>query len=109
MNDLKNAFQKNEVVKRLKELENLLDHNQELNQRIDALKEKQKQMVNAKFYNQKNQYEVYLKEYQNLYDDVLNFPFVEEYLDYLEEANSMLIQVSSIIEKKINDALYKER
>ena len=76
-----------------------------LKEKIDALKNKQKQMINAKEFNQWNQYAIYKKEYDNIYKDILEYPFMEEYLDLLNEANEILGNISYIIENKINKCL----
>ncbi|MDE6583883.1 MAG: YlbF family regulator, partial [Anaeroplasmataceae bacterium] len=87
MNELKKAFLDIPEIKRLKELEFVLDSNPQLNEKILALKDKQKQMVNAKEYHQLKQYNVYSSEYDQIYQEILDFPFVEEYLDLLELVN----------------------
>ena len=89
----------------MKELEPLLDRNVKLNALILSLKETQKKMVNAKEFHQEKQYAIYKKEYDALYERVLNFPFVEEYLELLENVNQYLLQVTQVIEAKINGVL----
>ena len=105
MNKLKEEFLNTELVKRIHSLEKIIDNNQELNQKPDSLKELQKKMVNSKEFNQINQYKVYKEEYDTLYNEVLEFPFVEEYLELLEEANNTLLDICYIIENKINKEL----
>ena len=105
MNELKKAFLETPEIKRLKELESVLNSNTELNEKILALKDKQKQMVNAKEFHQLKQYNVYSSEYQQIYQEILDFPFVEEYLDLLEIANDKLLNITNIIEQKINKKL----
>lgn len=105
MNNIKNSLLETELVKRLKVLEQLLDQNDTLKKYMFELKEKQKQMVHAKEFNQPKQYEQYFNEYQRIYQQILDFPFVEEYLDLLEEANDILLTISGCIEKTINQAL----
>lgn len=94
-----------ELVKRIHNLENIIDNSPMLNSKLADLKKIQKQMVNAKEFNQTNQYLVYKKQYDDLYQTILDYPFVEEYLDLLDEANFMLNEVTTIIEKKINKIL----
>lgn len=48
MNKLKEEFLNTELVKRIHSLEKIIDNNQELNQKLDSLKELQKKMVNSK-------------------------------------------------------------
>lgn len=105
MNKLKEEFLNTELVKRIHSLEKVIDSNVELNNKLDTLKELQKKMVNSKEFNQINQYKVYKIEYDKLYEEVLEFPFVEEYLDLLEEANNKLLDICYIIENKINNEL----
>ena len=105
MNKLKEEFLKTDLVKRIQSLENIIDNNQELKDKLKSLKELQKKMVNAKEFNQFNQYKSYKEEYDVLYEEVLDFPFVEEYLDLLEEANNKLLDICFIIENKINKQL----
>lgn len=105
MNKLKEEFQNTELVKRIQGLEKIIDNNPELNQKLDLLKDLQKKMVNAKEFNQINQYKVYKEEYDTLYNEVLEFPFVEEYLELLDEANNTLLDICYIIENKINKEL----
>lgn len=105
MNKLINAVEELEIIKRIKALEKIIDSNESLNNKIDLLKETQKKMVNAKEFNQYNQYLEYKKEYDDMYEEILDFPFVEEYLELLDEANNLLLDVSYIIEKKINSQI----
>ena len=105
MNKLKEEFLNTELVKRIHSLEKVIDSNVELNNKLNTLKELQKKMVNSKEFNQINQYKVYKDEYDKLYTEVLEFPFVEEYLDLLEEANNKLLDICFIIENKINKEL----
>lgn len=105
VNDLKQGFLSLPEVKRLKELEGFIDTNLELNQKINELKDLQKKMVNAKEYNQPKQYLEYKKAYDIIYEDILDFPFVEEYLDLLDSTNEILKNITMQIEDKINEKL----
>ena len=98
MNKLKEEFANTELVKRIQSLEHIIDNNNVLNEKLASLKALQKTMINAKEFNQVNQYKAYKKEYDSLYEEILEFPFVEEYLDLLEEANNTLLDICYIIE-----------
>ncbi|MDE5715812.1 MAG: YlbF family regulator [Anaeroplasmataceae bacterium] len=102
MNDLKQAVLELPLVKRIQELESVIDSNQNLNLLLNQLKEKQQQMINAKEYHQTRQYKLYEEEYNSIYNAILDYPFVEEYLDLLEQANNLLLDISGIIDNKIN-------
>lgn len=99
-------FNNLEEVKRIKELEGYIDNNKDIKNIFNELKDLQKKLVNAKEYNQINQYNAYLKEYNNLKNELLDLPFVEEYLELLDYVNNMLNYLTKSIEmdidKKIN-------
>ena len=103
---LSEYFNNLEEVKRIKELEGYIDNNKDIKNKFNELKDLQKKLVNAKEYNQINQYNVYLKEYNNLKNELLDLPFVEEYLELLDYVNNMLNYLTKSIEmdidKKIN-------
>ena len=105
MNKLKEEFLNTDLVKRIQSLEKIIDNNPTLNEKLNSLKELQKKMVNAKEFNQINQYKAYKEEYDKLYSEILEFPFVEEYLELLEQANNILLDICYIIENKINKEL----
>lgn len=105
MNKLIDAVSDLELIKRLKDLEVKLDNSVELTNKINDLYLKQKQMVNAKEFNQWKQYAIYKEEYQKIYDEILEYPFVGEYLELLEAANDLIGNISYIIENKINKEL----
>ncbi len=105
MNKLKEEFLNTDLVKRIQSLEKIIDNNPTLNEKLNSLKDLQKKMVNAKEFNQINQYKAYKEEYDKLYAEILEFPFVEEYLELLEQANNILLDICYIIENKINKEL----
>ena len=98
-------FLNTDLVKRIQSLEKIIDNNPTLNEKLNSLKDLQKKMVNAKEFNQINQYKAYKEEYDKLYAEILEFPFVEEYLELLEQANNILLDICYIIENKINKEL----
>lgn len=102
MNNIKEYFQSIPEVIRIKELEHYIDTNSDIQKTFNELKDKQKQMVNAKEYNQTNQYKIYFEEYQDIRARLLDLPFVEEYLELLEIVNNMLNDLTYSIEGKIN-------
>ncbi len=105
MSKLNKLFLELPEVKRIKELEKYINNNSILNEKINNLKNVQKKLVNAKEFNQQNQYILYKEEYDKIYSEILDFPFVEEYLELLEDVNQILLQTTGIIENKINKYL----
>ncbi len=94
-----------EVI-RLKELKNYIESNEKIINKFDEIKNVQKQIVNAKEFNQINQLKVYEDEYKRLNQELLDIPFVEEYLElmnYVDQMiNSFVKEVEYQIDKKIN-------
>lgn len=103
--EIKKEFLLLPEVIRIQELEKYIDNNASINNKLNELKEKQKQMVNAKEYNRLNQYKIYLDEYNNLKSELLDLPFVEEYLELLEIVNEKLTGLTNEIEYKLNKAI----
>ncbi|MBQ9124993.1 MAG: YlbF family regulator [Acholeplasmatales bacterium] len=102
IDNIKEYFNSLPEVKRIKELESYIDSNNEINDTFNAIKDIQKKMVNAKEFNQINQYKLYLEEYNLLRDKLMDLPFVEEYLELLEIVNSKLVFLTQTIEQEMN-------
>lgn len=90
-----------EVI-RIKELEPYIDNNKEIKAKFLELKKIQKQMVNSKEFNQLNQLNIQRKAYEAKRRELLDLPFVEEYLELLDIVDNMLLTLASEIENKID-------
>ena len=105
-NKLLDYFNNIPEVIRLKELKNYIESNEKIINKFDEIKNVQKQIVNAKEFNQINQLKVYEDEYKRLNQELLDIPFVEEYLElmnYVDQMiNSFVKEVEYLIDKKIN-------
>ena len=105
-NKLLDYFNNIPEVIRLKELKNYIESNEKIINKFDEIKNVQKQIVNAKEINQINQLKVYEDEYKRLNQELLDIPFVEEYLElmnYVDQMiNSFVKEVEYQIDKKIN-------
>ena len=106
-NKLLDYFNNIPEVKRLKELKNYIESNEKILIKFDEIKDIQKKIVNAKEFNQINQLKVYEDEYKKLNQELLDIPFVEEYLELMDLVNQMINNfikdVEYQINKKIND------
>ena len=95
-----------EEVKRLKELEPYIKSNNEINKKFDELKDIQKKMVVSKEFELTNQYIIYQKEYNKTKEELLDLPFVDEYLELVDYVNQMLDnlanEINYLIDKDIN-------
>lgn len=105
--EVKVEFLATPEVKRIKELEAFIDNNDDINSLFIRLKEIQKQMVHAREYNQPNQYNIYKDEYNSVYNELLDMPFMEEYLELLEIVDGRLSSFTYTVEKEINKIINK--
>lgn len=99
---LKNYFNDLPEVKRIHELEHYIDNNKDIKKKFSEVKAMQKKLVNAKEFNQVNQYKAYEEEYTKLKSELLDMPFVEEYLELLDLVDQMLISLTDSIEYKLD-------
>ncbi len=102
ISSIKEYFLSLPEVKRIQELEHYIDSNALIQATLHELKEKQKQLINAKEFRQINQYQVYTKEYDEIKKQLLDLPFVEEYLELLEIVDNELKTFSLELEYSIN-------
>ena len=99
-------FNSKDEIKRLKELEHLIDKDDVLKNKIEEVKKLQQKMINSKEYNLINQYKKDKKLYDELLAEINDYPFVGEYLDLLEQTSNELRfltdGINEEIEKLIN-------
>ena len=105
--EIKEEFLELPEVKRIKELEAFIDNNEDIKSLFIKLKTVQKQMVHAKEYNQPNQYNIYKDEYNLIYNELLDKPFIEEYLELLEIVDGKLANFTYAVEKELNKIINK--
>lgn len=102
---IKEYFNSLEEVKRIHELEPLIDNNKEIKEKLDELLDLQHRLVHSKYYKESNRDE--LEElYNQKKNELINLPFLEEYLELLDIVDEMLknysYKISQSIEKDIN-------
>ena len=105
IDEIKNELLGMPEVIRFKELEGYINKNERINTLFSQVKEKQKQMINAKEFNQHNQYNIYNKEYNDLLNELYDLPFVEEYLELVDIINQKLGSLSFLIEKELENKM----
>lgn len=89
------------VVKRFKELENIIDNDQLLKDDYNNLLELQKIMVNKQQKKSKD-LELAVSRYETAKENIMKHIIIEEYLDLLEEINYDLGLIQKIISEEIN-------
>ena len=93
------------LVKRYKELEVVINNNEKLKEKLAKLKAMQKDMVHAETLNKPEMLKEINNSYDILYEEILNFPLVIEYLDLQKMINDFLQDFTSIIESGIKEDL----
>ena len=103
INELITAINSLPNIKRLHELEKIIDNNQAILEKFDELKETQKRIVNSKHYGLFNQAKLDEERLKEIKKDMSDIPFLEEYLELLEEAYLMISNISKLIEGELNN------
>ena len=101
-NKLLDYFNNIPEVIRLKELKNYIESNEKIINKFDEIKNVQKQIVNAREFNQINQLKVYEDEYKRLNQELLDIPFVEEYLELMNYVDQMINSFVKEVEYQID-------
>ena len=104
MNSLRELIQLLESdpeIIRFKELEKVIDQDENIKQEYHQLLNLQKDMVQKQF-KKSPKYDQAKKIYDQAFNKILTYPIMEEYLDLLEQINSDLNLIQTIIEEEIN-------
>jgi len=94
-----------EEVKRFKKLEEIINNNHTIKNKLNELNDIKKKMVNSKEFNQINQYSIYKKEYDKIYNELIDMPFVEEYFELKEYVYNLLNNLKNDIEYQIEELI----
>ncbi len=94
-----------EEVKRFKKLEEIINNNLTIKNKLNELNDIKKKMVNSKEFNQINQYSIYKKEYDKTYNELIDMPFVEEYFELKEYVYNLLNNLKNDIEYQIEELI----
>lgn len=106
LNKLVDELKKSPLVKRYKELETIIDNDENLKKEYNKLLDLQKDMVNKR-----ERYPKLFDEAKAKYDQqkekVMSFLILEEYLDLQLEINEDLQMIQSIITEELNQDIGK--
>ena len=101
LDEIKEYFNSLEEVKRIKELEPLIDKNENVRKSLDEVLDLQHKLVYAKVHKDLN-YESLFKKYNQKKEELISLPFLEEYLELLSIVEEILKNYSYEISLKIN-------
>ncbi|CCV64294.1 Biofilm formation family protein, YmcA [Alteracholeplasma palmae J233] len=92
-------------LKEYHRLEAIINQNKQLKSKLNQLKSIQKQMINAEKIEKENALKKIKNEYDNLLEEILEYPLMTTYLDLQNYFNEILKQTTEIIENSINSSL----
>jgi cell fate (sporulation/competence/biofilm development) regulator YmcA (YheA/YmcA/DUF963 family) len=94
-------LKENEDIKRYQRLEKLINSNKELKSKMGELKSIQKQLVNAKHIGKTQAIESFQNRYDELYQSLLDYPLMSDYMALQSDINELLQSIVAIIEEGI--------
>ena len=94
-------LKENEEIKRYQRLERLINSNKELKAKMGELKSLQKQLVNAKHIGKTQAIESFQARYDTLYQSLLDYPLMSDYMALQSDINELLQNIVGIIEEGI--------
>jgi len=100
LDELVQKLQEDEQINRFKELEQVIDQNEELQQKFKRLLDLQKIMVQHEVKDHK-EYPTSKAAYDQMYQDITDHLIVEEYLELLNYINDEINMIQTIIEQEI--------
>lgn len=95
----------NPKIKRYKVLEKVVNKDKNLKDNINKLKNIQKEIVHAKEFGKEAFLDKLNKDYDELYDEIRNYPLMSEYIDLQNEINNMIQNFIDIVENGIDKDL----
>ncbi|EOI06756.1 hypothetical protein UAY_00098 [Enterococcus moraviensis ATCC BAA-383] len=97
-----------ELIKRYKELEEKVEHNEKLTDLVEQIKAAQKDAVQFAHYDKPEAEKAAIKRADDLTKEFDEHPLVVAYREQLIEANDLLQHVTDMIQYRINEELEKE-
>lgn len=92
-------------LKRLHDLESYFDSNEDI---VNLIKQKQnisKQIIQAKVLGLSEAYKTFKEEYNQINQQIEDYPLLNEYIDLLDYYNSLKASIVEYLENKINKKL----
>lgn len=101
LHHLLDTIQNDTDVRRFKELEKIIDQNKKIQQTYQKLLAAQKHLVQTSHDPSKDSVQAQ-KTYDEIYQELLSYPPMQEYLDLLELINNDLSLIQDIIENELD-------
>lgn len=105
LNNLIEAINELDEVKKYKRLEKIIDQSDDNNVKLKKIFSLQKQIINSKHYDLHNNYSNLLNEYNFLKKELEEDVLVSLFLDSLDEVNDILEIITSTITNIINEKI----
>ena len=101
LNELTKELKNSETIKRFKQLESIIDHDETLKKDYELLKNLQKNLVQAETKKSANLSEI-KEEYNTQLEKVNQHVLLAEYIDLIQSINEDLQLIQTIITEEIN-------
>ncbi|MCR5787443.1 MAG: YlbF family regulator, partial [Acholeplasmatales bacterium] len=105
LDNLDSYFENDSNLKRLHELEIFFDNNSDVKELIKRKQHISKELVNARILNLKETCASYKKEYDEINQEISEYPLLEEYLELLDIYHNEYLDIISYLENTINKKL----
>ncbi len=99
LNSLLSTLNNDEIIKRFKQLEQVINNDQTLLNILKTFKDIQKQYVQESHYNKVSR-EVQ-DAYSSMQKKLLEYPLISEYLELIEDVNNILQNITYMIENSL--------
>lgn len=105
VNKLISDIESDPTIIRIRELEEAIKKNPEIDELINDMHDVERKLVNSRFYKLKNASSDYLNELNLIKDKLSNYPYVDEYLELVDEAYQTIKNICLIFEEEINNRI----
>lgn len=90
-------------LERFKRISKLINEDNSVLLKIEKIKEKQQQIINAKHIQKKNAVKLLEEEYDYLLEELKSTPLLSEYFNLLEYYNALIKAIEGILEDGVNN------
>lgn len=88
-------------LKRFQKMALVINEDQDIKNKINEIKNIQKEILNVKHLNKTNAIKALQKQYDGLMVELLEYPLLNTYLDLLNYYNELILTIKGIIESEI--------
>lgn len=98
-----NLIEEDPRLERFKRISKLINEDKIVLLKINKVKDKQQQVINAKHIGKENAVKLLEDEYDKLLEELASTPLLNEYLNLLEYYNGLIKTIEGILEDGVNN------